>query len=108
MMETSKNIINDAMKVYSTTKHRQINRHSVSLNKIALCFMNGRSINELSYKEDGDVRRKIRRIIEKRVCQSINNQMLAQDGNAVRYRERKQSAKHINRICGRIPYGFLA
>lgn len=107
-METSKNIINDAMKVYSTTKHRKINRHSVSLNQISLCFMNGCSINELSCREDGCTRRKIRRIIEKRVCQNIHNQMLAQDGNAVRYRERKQLSKHVNRICGRIPNGFLS
>lgn len=107
-METRKNIINDSMKVYSTTK-RQEKRRSASLYQVSLNFMDGRAIKELSYKEeDGDTRRKVRRIIEKRVCQKLHSQMGNLDGNKMRYRERRQSAKHVKRICGRIPYAFSA
>lgn len=107
-METSKNIINDSMKVYSTRK-RQTKRRCESLSQVSLNFMEGRSIKELSYKEeDGDTRRKVRRIIEKRVCQKLHNQTDNLDGNDMRYRERRQSAKYVKRICGRIPYAFSA
>lgn len=107
-METRKNIINDTMKVYSTTK-RLAKRRSASLYQVSLNFMNGRSIKELSYKEEeGDTRRKVRRIIEKRVCQKLHNQMDNLDGNDMRYRERRQSAKYVKRICGRNPYAFSA
>ena len=107
-METRKNIINDSMKVYSTTK-RLARRHTASINQVSLNFMDGRSIKELSYKEeDGETRRKVRRIIEKRVCQKLHNQMDNHDGNDMRYRERRQSAKYVKRICGRIPYAFSA
>ena len=106
-MET-KNIINDTMKVYSTTK-RLAKRRSASLYQVSLNFMDGRSIKDLSYKEeDGDTRRKVRRIIEKRVCQKLHNQMDNLDGNDIRYRERRQSAKYVKRICGKIPYAFSA
>ena len=107
-METRKNIINDSMKAYSTTK-RQAKRRSESLSQVSLIFMDGRAIKELSYQgEDGETRRKVRRIIEKRVCQKLHNQMDNFAGNDLRYRERRQSAKQVKRICGRIPYAFLA
>lgn len=107
-METRKNIINDSMKVYSTMK-RQAKRRSESLSQVSLNFMDGRSIKELSYQEeDGDTRHKVRRIIEKRVCQKLHNQMDNFTGNDLRFRERRQSAKQVKRICGRIPYAFSA
>ena len=107
-METRNNIINDSMKVYSTTK-RLAKRRSASLNQVSLNFMDGRSIKELSYmEEDGDTRRKVRRIIEKRVCQKLHSQMDDHNSNNMRYRERRQSAKYVKRICGRIPYAFSA
>ena len=107
-METRKNIINDSMKVYSTTK-RLAKWRSTSINQVSLNFKDGCSIKELSYMgEDGDTRRKVRRIIEKRVCQKLHNQMNNLDGNDMRYRERRQSAKYFKRILGRIPYAFSA
>ena len=107
-METRKNIINDSMMVYSTMK-RQAKRRSESLSQVSLNFMDGRSIKELSYQEeDGETRRKVRRIIEKRVCQKLHNQVDNLVGNDLRYRERRQSAKQVKRICGRIPYAFSA
>lgn len=107
-METRKNIINDSMKVYSTTK-RLAKRRAASINQVSLNFMDGCSIKELSYKEEaGDTRRKVRRIIEKRVCQKLHNQMDIFDGNHMRYKERRQSAKYVKRICGSIPYAEKA
>lgn len=107
-METKKNIINDPMKVYSTTK-RQEKRRSAPLHQVPLYFMGGCDIKELSYKEEyGYARRKVRRIIEKRVCQKLNNQMDNLDGNKMRFKERRQSGKYVKRICGSIPYAFSA
>ncbi len=107
-METSKNIINDSMKVYSTAK-RQAKRRSASLGQVSLNFMDGCSIKELSYNEEaGETRRKVRRIIEKRVCQQLHDRMPNLKGNDMRYRERRQSAKQVKSICGRIPYAYSA
>ncbi|MBR0533959.1 MAG: hypothetical protein IJK19_04635 [Bacteroidales bacterium] len=107
-METSKNIINDSMKVYSSTKRQEM-RHVSSISQISLIFMDGCSIKELSYNEEyGDTRRKVRRIIEKRVCQNLHNKKPNLEGNDMRFRERRQSAKQVKRICGRIPYAFSA
>ena len=107
-METSKNIINDSMKAYSTTK-RLPKKNTSSLRQVSLNFLDGRSISELSYEDDdGDTRRKVRRIIEKRVCQRIHNETEYFDGNKTRFRERRQSSKQVQRICGRIPYAYSA
>lgn len=107
-METRKNIINDSMRAYSTTK-KLAKRRSQSLSQVSLNFMAGRAVKELSYQEeDGDTRRKVRRIIEKRVCQRLHNHENNFRGNEMRFRERRQSAKQVNRICGRIPYAFSA
>lgn len=107
-METRKNIINDSMKAYSTTK-RQAKRRFESLSQVSLIFMNGSAIKELTYQEeDGETRRKVRRIIEKRVCQKLHKQMDNLGSNDIRYRERRQSAKYVKRICGSIPYAFSA
>lgn len=107
-MKTRKNIINSSTKVNSTT-NRKAQRCFDFLGQVSLNFMDGRSIKELSYQEeDGKTRRKVRRIIEKRVCQKLHNQMGNLSGNELRFRERRQSAKQVKRICGRISYAFSA
>lgn len=99
-MEICKNIINDSMRAYSLAKWQTM-QNGFPLCKVPLSFINGRRIGDLSYyEEDRGTRRKVRRIVEKRVCQRLHRQMNNLKGDCVRSRERRLSANQVKLICG--------
>lgn len=106
-METRKNILNDPMRVYSTNKQIAEKKANGYLGKTALDCLDGRPMKGVNYSlETGETRRKVRRIIEKRVCQGIHSSAREYYGNEARARERKITSKQTKRICGYIPYSF--
>ncbi len=107
-MEIRKNIIYDLMWAYSSAK-RQTMRSGSALCQNPISFMNGCTINDISYdKESGWVRRKVRRIVEKRACQRLHNQTCDLKGNSFRFRDSWLSANQVKRICGINPNVFSA
>ena len=95
-MYTGKNIINDSMKVYSTTKNH-VKQRASSLSRGSLCVG--------SYQEgNADTRRKVRRIIEKRICQEFHSQKPKCNGNQRRYNERSLYSRCLQVFCEGNPY----
>lgn len=95
-MYTGKNIINDSMKVYSTTKNH-VKQRASSLSRSSLCVG--------SYQEgNADTRRKVRRIIEKRICQEFHSQKPKCNGNLGRYNERSLYSRCLQVFCEGNPY----
>jgi hypothetical protein len=94
-------------KRYSETKF--IKKQSANLACERLEFMDGEFLGNVSIRiEDNATCRKIRRIMEKRVCQSFwsNSKKSKRKGNGARYETRHQVSNHFKNIFGVVPQGF--
>ena len=82
------------------------NIHNLS-RKIAverLGFLDGTAVEDVDiFIETGDIRRKVRRIVEKRVCQNFHKQGCCHTTNSVRYKTRRRVSNHMKNIFGGIP-----
>ena len=100
------------MKNYPTPWHSEksfIKNQSYAIAEERLAFLNGERLGDLSIGiEDNATCRKIRRIMEKRVCQSFWNNSKASNrkGNGARYETRHQVSNHFKNIFGVVPQGF--
>lgn len=100
------------MKDYSTFNDSPIlyrNMRSIrnlgrSISDEKLDFLKGRSLGDVDiYWESGETRRKVRRIVEKRVCQDMYARCKHPYSNYNRYTERRRVSNHMKNIFGRIP-----
>ena len=91
---------------YKDTKY--IKRQSRSLSEERLAFRNGERLGDVSIGiESGKTLRKVRRIIEKRVCQDYWNQRESgRDTARNRYAMKHRVSNHLRNIYGFVPTGF--
>ena len=100
------------MRNYKTPLYSEsgfIKKQSQNLANERLAFSEGKRLGDVSLLiEDNATCRKIRRIMEKRVCQSFwkNSSRVKQRGNCARYETRHQVSNHIKNIYGAVPEGF--
>ena len=91
---------------YKDTKY--IRRQSRSLSEERLAFRNGERLGDVSISiESGKTLRKVRRIVEKRVCQDYWNQgKSGRDTAGNRYSMKRRVSNHLRNIYGFVPTGF--
>ena len=83
---------------------KYIRRQSRSLSEERLCFRNGERLGDILIGiESGETLRKVRRIIEKRVCQDYWNQRESGRDTA----RNRYAMKHRVSILLRFFYGFV-
>lgn len=82
---------------------KTIKRQTRILAEEKLCFLEGKSIGEVDiFIESGENRRKVRRIIEKRVCQNLHRHRWASmSGNSYRYNQKHRVSNHLKNLYGR-------
>ena len=87
---------------------RYIRRQSRSLSEERLSFRDGERLGDVSIGiESGKTLRKVRRIIEKRVCQDYWNQRESgRDTARNRYAMKHRVSNHLRNIYGFVPTGF--
>ena len=87
---------------------RDIRRQSRSLSEERLAFRDGERLGDISIGiEGGQTLRKVRRIIEKRVCQDYWNQRESGRSTARnRYAMKHRVSNHLRNIYGFVPTGF--
>lgn len=87
---------------------RYIRRQSRSLSEERLAFRGGERLGDLSIGiEGGKTLRKVRRIIEKRVCQDYWNRGKSGRSTAGnRYAMKRRVSNHLRNIYGFVPTGF--
>ena len=87
---------------------KYIRRQSRSLSEERLAFRNGERLGDVSISiESGKTLRKVRRIIEKRVCQDYWNQRESgRDTARNRYAMKHRVSNHLRNIYGFVPTGF--
>ncbi len=92
---------------YKETKY--IKRQSRSLSQERLAFKNGERLGDIAIGiENGKTLRKVRRIIEKRVCQDYWNNGRTGEGTARdRYRMKRRVSNQLRNIYGYVPTGFV-
>lgn len=88
---------------------RDIRRQSRSLSEERLAFRDGERLGDVSIGiEGGKTLRKVRRIIEKRVCQDYWNQRSSgRDTAGNRYCMKRRVSNHLRNIYGFVPTGFV-
>lgn len=107
-MKTKNNFIIDPMWSYSANKRRE-SKKAEAISKMRINFLDGEAIRNVNYlEESSETRSKVRRIIEKRVCQKLHTGASGFEGNMLRYRERHLSSRQASRSCGPMPYAFSA
>lgn len=87
----------------SFSKQKHILRQTNALASEKLCFLDGANLGDVDlYCEKGDTRRKVRRIIEKRVCQSLyrRNKAASYNDNFGRYNEKHRVANSLKNLYG--------
>ena len=91
---------------YKDTK--DIRRQSRSLSEERLAFRNGERLGDVSIGiESGKTLRKVRRIIEKRVCQDYwNHGRSGRKTAGNRYSMKRRVSNHLRNIYGFVPTGF--
>ena len=101
-----------AMKNYRTPFYSEtgfIKNQTQNLADERLAFRDGERLGDVSILiEDNATCRKIRRIMEKRVCQAFwkNASKGMRAGNRARYETRHQVSNHFKNIYGFVPKGF--
>lgn len=92
---------------YKETKY--IKRQSRSLSQERLAFKNGERLGDIAIGiENGKTLRKVRRIIEKRVCQDYwNNGRTGEGTGRDRYRMKRRVSNQLRNIYGYVPTGFV-
>ena len=87
---------------------KYIRRQSRSLSEERLAFRGGERLGDVSISiESGKTLRKVRRIIEKRVCQDYwNNGRSGRDTARNRYAMKHRVSNHLRNIYGFVPTGF--
>ena len=88
---------------------KYIRRQSRYLSEERLAFRDGERLRDVSIGiESGKTLRKVRRIIEKRVCQDYWNQRESGGDTARnRYAMKHRVSNHLRNIYGFVPTGFL-
>ena len=88
---------------------KYIRRQSRYLSEEMLAFRDGERLGDVSIGiESGKTLRKVRRIIEKRVCQDYWNQRESGGDTARnRYAMKHRVSNHLRNIYGFVPTGFL-
>ena len=91
---------------YKDTKY--IRRQSRSLSEERLAFRNGERLGDVSIGiESGRTLRKVRRIIEKRVCQDYwNHGRSGRKTAGNRYSMKRRVSNYLRNIYGFVPTGF--
>ena len=98
---------NHSNHLYSETGY--IKSQTQNLANERLAFRDGERLGDVSILiEDNATCRKIRRIMEKRVCQTFwkNASVGKRAGNRARYETRHQVSNHFKNIYGAVPTGF--
>jgi hypothetical protein len=93
--------------LYSETGYIKSQTHNLANERLA--FRDGERLGDVSILiEDNATCRKIRRIMEKRVCQTFwkNSSKGKRAGNRARYETRHQVSNHFKNIYGAVPVGF--
>ena len=87
---------------------KYIRRQSRSLSEERLSFRDGERLGDVSISiESGKTLRKVRRIIEKRVCQDYwNNGRAGRNTDRNRYAMKHRVSNHLRNIYGFVPAGF--
>lgn len=87
---------------------KQIKSQTKRISEEKLNFKNGISLGEVDiFIDGGKTRNKVRRIIEKRVCQDYYRQFNRKTpDNMNRYRTRHHVSNHFKNIYGTVPRGF--
>ena len=93
--------------LYRNQKH--IRTQSESLAAETLDFLDGKALGEVDiFVESGETRRKVRRIIEKRVCQEMHRKGRTVTDNYSRYHGKRRVSNQFKNIYGGIPGCFAA
>lgn len=86
----------------------KIRRQSRALANEQLDFLDGTALGDVDiFIESGETRRKVRRIIEKRVCQGLHRKGRPTTSNYSRYTGKHRVTNHLKNIYGKVPTGFL-
>ena len=98
------------MKNYLTpflSEKKYIKKQSAALAEERLAFLDGERLGDLSIRiECNATCRKVRRIMEKRVCQEYWRTHDGTGGNGDRHRMRRHLTNHMKNIYGCVPEGF--
>lgn len=95
------------MPLFRNRKH--IRNQSSSLACEQLSFLGGKPLGEIDiFTETGETQRKVRRIIEKRVCQDLHRRGRTGKGNFTRYSSRRRVSNQFRNIFGGIPASMAA
>lgn len=93
--------------LYRNQKH--IHNQSLSLAGEQLDFLNGVALGDVDiFVESGETRRKVRRIIEKRVCQEMHRKGKSSASNWGRYQGKRRVANQFKNIFGGYPSSMVA
>lgn len=85
-----------------------IARQTVKLASERLRFKDGQALGDLSIAiEDGETVRKVRRIVEKRVCQRYWGTNRGTGSNKGRYTTRRYLSNQLDNIYGFVPTGSV-
>ena len=90
---------------------KHIRRQTHSLSNERLTFLDGESLGDVDiYSETGDTRRKVRRIVEKRICQDLyrRNKAASYNDNYGRYNEKHRVSNSLKNIYGGFPSSTYA
>ena len=87
-------------------EQKHIRRQTRALSDERLDFLDGASLGDVDiFIETGDTRRKVRRIVEKRICQDLyrRNKAASYNDNYGRYNEKHRVANSLKNIYGGFP-----
>ena len=89
------------------SENKYIKGQSAALAEECLDFLGGERLGDLSIGfESNSTRRKVRRIMEKRICQDYWRTHDGTGGNGDRQRMRSHLTNHMKNIYGCVPEGF--
>lgn len=101
-----KNHPNNYPKPYHCEMKHIRNRSSI-LSEERLVFLDGCRLGEVDiHIERNAVVRKVRRIMEKRICQEYWKRRSRTGDNGDRHRMRRNISNHLKNIYGSVPVGF--
>ena len=96
------NSFSDTKVLYKNMKG--IKNLSRSMAEERLAFLDGTALGDVDiFIESGETRRKVRRIVEKRVCQDLNARWRHSGSNDRRYVERRRVSNQMRNIYGKVP-----